>query len=60
MSEKGIISGVWGVRYQVRDVSRSIEFYTKHLGFNLDMKVLPAFAQVSIEGELHRVCRRPV
>ena len=50
MTEQNIISGVWGVRYQVRDVSRSIEFYTKHLGFNLDMKNLPAFAQVSIPG----------
>jgi len=37
-----------GVRYQVKDVERSIEFYTKRLGFKLDMKHPPAFAQVSI------------
>lgn len=37
-----------GVRYQVKDVERSIDFYTKHLGFKLDMKHPPAFAQVSI------------
>jgi len=46
----GIISGVWGVRYQVKDVSRSIAFYTQQLGFNLDRKNLPAFGQVSIDG----------
>src|SRR4030095_3405590 len=45
-----IISGVWGVRYQVRDVDRSIAFYTQQLGFNLDRKNLPAFGQVSIDG----------
>lgn len=46
----GIISGVWGVRYQVRDVSRSVAFYTQQLGFNLDRQNLPAFAQVSLDG----------
>jgi glyoxylase I family protein len=39
-----------GVRYQVKDVERSIAFYTKQLGFKLDMKHPPAFAQVSIPG----------
>jgi glyoxylase I family protein len=38
-----------GVRYQVKDVSRSVEFYTKQLGFKLDHQQLPAFASVSIE-----------
>jgi glyoxylase I family protein len=37
-----------GVRYQVRDVERSIDFYTSRLGFKLDNKHPPAFAQVSI------------
>lgn len=37
-----------GVRYQVEDVERSIDFYTNQLGFELDAKHLPAFAQVSI------------
>jgi glyoxylase I family protein len=41
-------SGLWGVRYQVKDVSRSIAFYTEQLGFKLDLKNLPAFGQVSI------------
>jgi glyoxylase I family protein len=40
--------GLWGVRYQVKDVSRSIAFYTEHLGFKLDLKNLPAFGQVSV------------
>jgi len=37
-----------GVRYQVKDVRRSIAFYTQRLGFNLDLQALPAFGQVSI------------
>ncbi len=41
--------GFWGVRYQVKDVRRSIEFYTRTLGFNLDRQNLPAFGQVSTE-----------
>jgi glyoxylase I family protein len=41
---------LWGVRYQVKDVERSISFYTGILGFKLDMKNLPAFGQVSIGG----------
>lgn len=44
------IAGVYGVRYQVKDVGRSIEFYTQKLGFTLDRKHLPAFAQVSVGG----------
>ena len=39
-----------GVRYQVDDVERSIDFYTSRLGFALDHKHPPAFAQVSISG----------
>jgi glyoxylase I family protein len=39
-----------GVRYQVSDVSRAIEFYTRQLGFGLDHQQLPAFASVSLEG----------
>jgi glyoxylase I family protein len=36
-----------GVRYQVSDVARAIEFYTKHLGFKLEHQQLPAFASLS-------------
>ncbi len=42
------ILGLWGVRYQVKDVQRAIAFYTQTLGFTLDMQNLPAFGQVSI------------
>jgi glyoxylase I family protein len=42
------ILDLWGIRYQVADVSRSVDFYTKQLGFKLNHKNLPAFAQVSI------------
>lgn len=44
---QSVALGLWGVRYQVKDVSRSIDFYTKQLGLKLDMKNLPAFGQVS-------------
>ncbi len=47
--ERGsFVLGLWGVRYQVTDVGRSVAFYTQQLGFKLDRQVLPAFAQVSI------------
>ena len=45
---ENFIVGFRGVRYQVKDVGRSISFYTEGLGFKLDQKNLPAFAQVSI------------
>lgn len=44
----GGISGVHGVRYQVTDVSRAVDFYTQHLGFRLVHQQLPAFASVSL------------
>lgn len=46
----GFIRGLRGVRYQVKDVGRSIDFYTKQLGFKLEAKHLPAFAEVSAGG----------
>ena len=52
------IKGLRGVRYQVKDVSRSIDFYTRQLGFALDMKHLPAFAQVSV-GDLKLILSGP-
>jgi glyoxylase I family protein len=36
-----------GVRYQVKDVDRSVAFYTQHLGFKLVQQSGPAFASVS-------------
>ena len=47
MSSENLIEGLWGVRYQVTDVPRAVEFYTKTLGFKLDFQHLPAFGQVS-------------
>jgi hypothetical protein len=37
-----------GIRYQVKDVARSVAFYTTHLGFTLEHQQLPAFASVSL------------
>src|SRR5438874_6179438 len=42
------VQGVHGVRYQVKDVARSVAFYTSHLGFTLEHQQLPAFASVSL------------
>ncbi len=53
-----LVLGLWGVRYQVKDVQRSIAFYTQILGFHLDMQALPAFAQVSI-GDLKLILSGP-
>ncbi len=47
-----------GVRYQVKDVSRSVAFYAQQLGLNLDRQMLPAFAQVSI-GQLKLILSGP-
>ena len=44
------IQGVHGVRYQITDVQRAADFYTKHLGFTLEHQQLPAFATVSLGG----------
>ena len=43
---QSFVLGLWGVRYQVQDVSRSVAFYTQQLGFKLDQKNLPAFARI--------------
>src|SRR5688572_32916582 len=55
---RSFVLGQWGVRYQVKDVSRSIDFYTQQLGFKLDAKHLPAFAQVSV-GNLKLILSGP-
>lgn len=47
-----------GVRYQVRDVSRAVAFYTEHLGFKLEHQQLPAFANVSL-GDLKLLLSGP-
>jgi glyoxylase I family protein len=55
---ENFILGLRGVRYQVKEVQRSIAFYTKMLGFNLDFENLPAFGQVSI-GNLKLILSGP-
>ncbi len=55
---QGLILGLWGIRYQVKDVQSSIAFYTQTLGFNLDQQYLPAFGQVSI-GNLKLILSGP-
>jgi glyoxylase I family protein len=39
-----------GVRYQVKDLARAVEFYTRQLGFKLEHQHPPAFAAVSMGG----------
>ena len=46
--QHAFIKGVHGVRYQVKDVARSVTFYTERLGFKLEHQQLPAFANVSL------------
>jgi glyoxylase I family protein len=55
---QNFIVGLWGVRYQVKDVSRSVQFYTQQLGLKLDQQALPAFAQVSV-GNLKLILSGP-
>ena len=52
------VTGFWGVRYQVKDVGRAIDFYTELLGFKLDHQNLPAFGQVSL-GNLKLILSGP-
>jgi glyoxylase I family protein len=47
-STENFIQGFHGVRYQVKDVRRSVEFYTRQLGFKPGHQQLPAFANVSL------------
>jgi glyoxylase I family protein len=42
------VKEVHGIRYQVKDVVRSVEFYTQHLGFTVAHERPPAFATVSL------------
>jgi len=42
------IKSIHGIRYHVKDVARSVAFYTQQLGFTLKHQQLPAFASVSV------------
>jgi glyoxylase I family protein len=48
-SASRFITAIHGIRYQVKDVARSVAFYTQHLGFTLEHQHLPAFASVSLQ-----------
>jgi len=46
------------VRYLVNDVKASIDFYTSHLGFKLEMHPAPGFAEIS-RGDMHLYLTQP-
>ena len=46
------------VRYQIADVQRAIEFYTRQLGFSLEMSAGSAFASVAL-GNLRLILSGP-
>jgi len=46
------------VRYMIDDVAAAMEFYTKHLGFQVEMEALPAFAAV-VHGPLRLLLSGP-
>lgn len=45
-------------RYIVNDVNAAIDFYTKHLGFRLEMHPAPPFAEIS-RGDMHLYLTQP-
>jgi len=45
-------------RYIVDDVNTSIEFYTRHLGFKVEMHPAPGFAEIS-RGDMHIYLTKP-
>jgi catechol 2,3-dioxygenase-like lactoylglutathione lyase family enzyme len=46
------------VRYMVDDVQSSVDFYTRHLGFELRFSAVPAFAEV-LRGRLRLLLAGP-
>jgi catechol 2,3-dioxygenase-like lactoylglutathione lyase family enzyme len=54
MPENDLVS----VRYMVDDVEESIDFYTRHFGFTLRHRALPAFADV-VRGRLRLLLAGP-
>jgi len=45
-------------RYIVNDVSAAIDFYTRHLGFKVEMHPAPGFAEIS-RGDMHLYLTQP-
>ena len=52
------VKSIHGIRYQVKDVARAVEFYANHLGFTLAHQQLPAFASMSL-GDSHLLLSGP-
>ena len=48
VAQHAFVKNIHGTRYQVKDVARSVAFYTQHLGFVVEHQQLPAFASISI------------
>ncbi len=46
------------IRYMIEDVDQAVTFYTRHLGFILDINASPAFARVTRE-DLHLLLSGP-
>lgn|ERR1044072_920528 len=55
---QGLSCTFWGVRYQVKDVDRSVSFYTRQLGFTLKHQQGSMFAKVAC-GELDLLLSGP-
>jgi catechol 2,3-dioxygenase-like lactoylglutathione lyase family enzyme len=45
-------------RYIVNEVNAAIDFYTRHLGFKVEMHPAPGFAEIS-RGDMHIYLTRP-
>ena len=45
-------------RYIVNDVDAAIDFYTRHLGFKVEMHPAPGFAEIS-RGDMHLYLTQP-
>ena len=48
VARHAFVRSIHGVRYQVKDVARSVAFYTQQLGFVVVHQQLPAFASIAI------------
>ncbi len=57
-AQQSISASFHGVRYQVKDVTHAVEFYTQQFGFRLEHEQPPAFAGVSL-GPLHVLLSGP-
>ena len=51
-------TSVHGIRYQVKDITRAVAFYTERLGFTLVQQHPPAFATVTL-GDTHLLLSGP-